>query len=155
MGRYAVNTSVSVEKSKAEIEGLVRRYGAEKFISGWDREQAVIGFFYRNRHIKITLELPDRGDFVQTPGGRKQRGQEAILKAWEQACRQSWRALALVIKAKFEAVESGIATFEDEFLAYTMLPDGQTVGQFVLPQIETMILAGTMPKLLLPGVSKK
>ena len=99
-----------------------------------------MGFYYQSRHIKITLELPDKGDFVQTPGGRKQRGTEAILKAWEQACRQSWRALALVIKAKFEA--------------YTMLPDGRTVSQSISPQIETMIETGKMPKLLLPGVKK-
>ena len=37
---------------------------------------------------------------------------------WEQACRQRWRALALVIKAKLEAIDAEISTFEEEFLPF-------------------------------------
>jgi hypothetical protein len=59
------------------------------------------------------------------------RTADAAEKAWEQVTRQRWRALALVIKAKLEAVTSGISTFEAEFLANTMLPDGRTVGDVV------------------------
>jgi hypothetical protein len=33
-----------------------------------------------------------------------------------------WRALLLMIKAKVEAVESGVVTFEDEWLAHFVLP---------------------------------
>jgi hypothetical protein len=68
--------------------------------------------------------------------------------AWEQACRQRWRALALVVKAKLEAVECGISTFEEEFLAWMMLPDGSTVGDRMLPQLETAYRTGQMPPLL-------
>jgi hypothetical protein len=57
-------------------------------------------------------------------------------------------ALALAIKAKLEAVESGIATFEEEFLAYVVLPDGQSVGQHVLPNIEQAYVTNKMPPLL-------
>src|SRR5262245_44396717 len=73
---------------------------------------------------------------------------DAAFKEWEQACRQRWRALALAIKAKLEAVESGIATFEEEFLAYVVMPDGQTVGQHVLPNVERAYSTGQMPPLL-------
>ena len=44
--------------------------------------------------------------------------------AWEQVCRQRWRALLLIIRAKLEAVASGITTLENEFLANIVLPDG-------------------------------
>jgi len=152
MSRYASNTTVAVDKSRAEIERTLRRYGADKFAYGWDREKGQICFVHKERTIKIVLVLPAMSDFEKTRTGRKTRNQDAVLKAWEQACRQKWRALALVIKAKLEAVESGIATFEDEFLAYTVLPDGSTAGEFMQPQIETALTCGTMPKLLIGQV---
>ena len=56
--------------------------------------------------------------------------------------------MVLVIKAKLEAVESGITTFENEFLANIVLPDGQIVSDFMLPQIEHCYITGKMPVLL-------
>jgi hypothetical protein len=41
--------------------------------------------------------------------------------------------LLLIIRAKLEAVESGITTLESEFLANILLPDGGTVGQWLSP----------------------
>jgi hypothetical protein len=67
-----------------------------------------------------------------------------------QACRQRWRALALVIKAKLEAVESGITTFEDEFLAHIVMPDGKRVADHVKPTIARVYDGGQMLPLLPP-----
>ncbi|HWF01594.1 MAG TPA: hypothetical protein VG248_17460 [Caulobacteraceae bacterium] len=69
----------------------------------------------------------------------------------EQACRQKWRALALVIKAKLEAVSAGITTVEDEFLAQTMMGDGRTVGEVVQPQLEEHLRVGGPVTLRLEG----
>ena len=76
------------------------------------------------------------------------RAADAALKAWEQAGRQRWRALALVIKAKLEAVESGITEFDDEFMAHIMLPSGETFGSWAKPQIAAAYDTGDMPPLL-------
>ncbi len=78
------------------------------------------------------------------------RADSVAEKNWEQACRQRWRALALVIKAKLEAVSAGISVFEDEFLANIVLPDGQLVGQWLRPQLAVSYEGGRMPPLL-PG----
>lgn len=151
MSRYASNTEVGVHRSKAEIERTIERYGADQFISGWDagRETAMIGFSMHNRQIRFILTMPDRSsdEFHQTETGRARKG-DAAYKSWEQACRQRWRALALAIKAKLEAVESGIAEFEDEFLANIVLPDGQTFGEWATPRIEKAYADGTMPEML-------
>lgn len=155
MRRYAQETTVPVEKSKGEIESILARYGADNFISGWDRQRAVIGFTARNRTIRFQLELPDREskEFCEQThprwGTSKPRSPDVAYRLWQQACRQRWRALALVIKAKLEAVESGITTFEDEFLAFTVLPDGQTVGQWAQPQLDRLKATGLMPRALL------
>jgi hypothetical protein len=72
----------------------------------------------------------------------------ASSKRYDQECRQRWRALLLVIKAKLEAVESGIACFEEEFLAHIVLPNGQQVGQWLRPQLAFAYERGNMPPML-------
>ena len=147
---YAEKTSVPVDRSKAEIERILQRYDAEQFISGWDSNRAMIGFRMNGRQIRFIVELPDKNakEFTHTPGRKSRRDESKAYAAWEQACRQRWRALALVIKAKLEAVETGITVFEDEFMAHIVLPDGQTVGEYMRPQIAAAYESGSMPKLL-------
>lgn len=150
MSQYAKDTQVSVAKSRIEIETTLERYGADQFLYGWKEEQAVVGFRMRGRQIKFTLPMPAKTDreFTHTPERGTARSASAALSAWEKACRQRWRALALVIKAKLEAVESGITEFDEEFLAHIVLPDGQTFGSFAVPQIAQAYDSGTMPALL-------
>jgi hypothetical protein len=148
---YARGTSVSPEKSKAEIEKTLRRYGAGQFVSGWDADRALIGFTMKDRQIRFTLMLPPVEAFQKTDTGRNRSKRELAERAREQAIAERWRALLLVIKAKLEAVEAGIALFEDEFLANTVLPNGSTVGQWAKPQLDAAYETGSMPKLLGAG----
>lgn len=149
-GEYAKTTSVSTDKSRAEIERTLLRYGADQFAYGIDRSAALVGFRIAGRQVRIVIELPDRNadEFQRSPARRTRRTPQQAEAAWEQACRQRWRALLLVIKAKLEAVDSGIATLEDEFLAYTVLPDGGTVGEHVREPVAAAIAAGSVPSLL-------
>jgi hypothetical protein len=152
VSRYAEGTSVSTETSRAEIERTLRRYKADGFMYGYEGERAVIAFRLSGRMIRFRLEMPNPKDraFTLTPSTQKPRSAYAAEKAWEQACRQKWRALALVIKAKLEAVAAGITTVEDEFLAHTLLPDGSTVGDWAREQLTVTYERGQMPPLL-PG----
>jgi len=147
---FAKNTSVSVERTRAEIEITLKRYGASAFGYMLRDTKSIIGFEYNQKSIRFELVMPDLQEFEYSPGGRW-RGQKAIQQAYEQACKQRWRALLLAIKAKLEAVESGIATFETEFLSYIVTPSGRTVGEELLPQIETMAGSGKVPTLLMLG----
>jgi hypothetical protein len=151
--RYAAQTGVPVDRSKSEIERLLARYGASRFAHGWDLDKAVVMFHAHGRMIRFTLPLPARKEFGTTPTGRARKNPRATDQAWEQACRQRWRALSLVIKAKLEAVESRIAEFETEFLAYVVLPTGGTVGEWVKPQIHEAYATGRLPKML-PGLGE-
>lgn len=135
MARYASDTNVSVSNSKAEIERIIERYGATGFMSGWTAAQAMIAFTMNDRQIRFVLMMPDRAEKEFTHHSKGARAPEAAHKAWEQACRQRWRALALVIKAKLEAVESGISVFDDEFMANIVLPGGKTVSEEIRPRI--------------------
>jgi hypothetical protein len=151
---YEENTKVSVEKSKAELERTVGRYGADSFAYGWEGGRATVGFRLEGKYVRFNLTLPTRGErrFTHTPSTENKRSPAQAEKAWEQACRSKWRALNLVIKAKLEAAETGITTFEEEFLAHIMLPNGETVGQHLIPQIEDSYKDGkSMPLLPYSG----
>lgn len=149
-GRYAANTGVPVERSRGEVEKILARYGADGFAYARDdvRGTTTIGFRAEGRCIKIVLPIPSRQQFTHSETGRV-RSQNSADSAWEAACRQGWRALALIIKAKLEAVASGIVTFDDEFMPYVVLPDGNTVGEWMRPQIAKAIEGGKMPKQLM------
>lgn len=149
MAQYAAKTEVTVDRSRSEIERTLARYGATAFMYGWDQTKAVVEFEADGRRIRFLLPLPDRNDpaFVLTPAKKAKRSPGDAEKAWEQACRQCWRALALVIKAKLEAVDAGISEFESEFLANVVLPNGATVGDFIRPQIASAYSGGGMPQL--------
>lgn len=151
---YAQRTDVPSDRSRAEIERTLRRYGAGAFAYGWADHTAQVMFEMTGRRIQFRLPLPDpaAAEFTQTPTGRD-RSSAAAEREYEQAVRQRWRALALVIKAKLEAVEAGITTVEEEFLAHIVLPDGGTVGQWARPQLEQVYATSTMPALLPGGAS--
>lgn len=154
MPQYAEKTSVPSDRSRSEIERTLARYGADQFMYGWGIGEAVIAFRADGRNVKFVLPMPDRNakEFTHTPSRGTRRTESQAAEAFEQAVRQRWRALALVIKAKLEAVEAGITVFEDEFLAHIMLPDGSTVGQWARPQLAIAYESGQMPALM-PGAS--
>lgn len=136
-GQYASTTSVTSDKSLAEIEKTLRRYGATSFAYGWNGVSATVVFEMEDRRIRFSLPLPDASErrFTHTPSGRP-RVANAVKEAYDQSVRQAWRALNLVIKAKLEAVAANIATIEQEFLAYIVDPaTNETVGDIITPQL--------------------
>ncbi len=128
MAEYASRTKVPADKTRLDIEALMRRRGADQFFSGSDSERAVLAFRLNGRHIRFTMPVHDVRN--------------------QQHLRSRWRALFLVIKAKVEAIDIGIMTIEEAFLADTLLPDRRTVSEAMLPQIESAYRDGRMPPLL-------
>ena len=146
---YAEGTNVPVERSRAEIERLLNKHKCSKFMAGVDHDahRATVQFQSHGRIIKFEITLPDPADpkWKQIKGRWTERNAAGVAKVVEQETRTKWRALLLVIKAKLEAIESGIATFEDEFLAHTLLPNQKTVAEWVGPQVTAIYETGRMP----------
>lgn len=142
--KYAARTKVPVSQSKSEIEKLLRRYGARQFFSGWEEDGNLVGFSILDESgeaRQVRLYLPH----CEADG--------LTVNQRETEERRRWRALVLVIKAKLEAVESGISTIEREFLADVVLPNGKTFSAWAAPQLSAAYSSGKMPKLL-PGGKK-
>ena len=152
--RYASKTTVSSDRSEAEIEGILRRYGADQFMQGWEASLGVVGFRINGFQVRMLLPLPNPEDFrhYERKSGystrQVERTLEAAQKACEQAERQAWRALLLVIKAKLEAVETGITSVEQEFLPNMVLPGNSTVGENMLLRLREIITSGHLPPML-------
>jgi hypothetical protein len=153
MVAYAQGTTVPVAKSKMEIEQLLTKRKARNFASGHNDGHALIAFELNNRRILLTFPLPDREgpEFKMTT----RYGKEARLtpdqseKAWDAECRRRWRAMVLIVKAKLEAVASGISTLENEFLANIVVPGGKTFGEWAAPHLQAAYDKGVnMPPLL-------
>lgn len=141
---YAERTEVPVSRSKAEIEGLIEKYGGHRYQAGWDSERALIMFEAEGRRVRFVLPLPRRDAYTSQ-------------RAHEQELRRVWRSLALVIKAKLESWQSGIESFEDAFMSQIVLPgNGGTVGEWLAPQLAESYRSGAMPPMLaLPGSKVK
>jgi hypothetical protein len=124
--KYASQTRVPTDKTRIEIERAVKRYGATGFVSGWQNDRIRIEFICRGRHIRMTMAEP----------------------AVDQAKRQKWRALLLLVKAKLEAVDAKISTFEEAFLADIVMPDGRTVYEATREPLKLAFEGGPAPALL-------
>lgn len=139
---FASNTSVPAIRTQAEIRRTLERYGATGFMFGEAGGQALCAFEMKQRRIKFVIELPVYG---------KTKNKKNVVMGQQdcdQRIRTSWRCLLLAIKAKLECAESGISTFEQEFMAHIVMPNGQTIGQAILPQLEHSYKTGEMPPLL-------
>lgn len=138
-GTYATGTTVSPEKSRWEIEATLKRYGAEGFAYASEARRARIEFIAKKRRVRFDVAFPDPKEKRFLYPFKKRswvRASDAgAAEAWEAEVRRLWRALLLAIKAKLEVVESGMAIFEEEFLANIVMPDGRTVGEHVAPRI--------------------
>lgn len=141
---YAKDTIVPVAKSRAEIELLLDRHKAKQYGTAvdFDLGQARVQFRLHDRIVRFLITLPDRKKLGE---GRR----------YEQAERQRWRALLLVIKAKLESVESNIEAFESAFLGQIVMPNDKTVADIVVPQIAESYKTGKMPKQLTAGTEEK
>ena len=139
---FAEKTKVPVAQTRAEIEALLHRCGCTQYATAVDylSQQARVQFRAQDRIVRFELVLPNSA---------KLRGDRL-----DQETRRVWRALLLVIKAKLEAVENRITSFEEEFLAHIVLPNDATVGTVLAPIIAEAYARGRMPQALLGPASE-
>lgn len=110
---YAASTKVPISNTRAHIQTLVEKHGADSFATMERAGVAQIAFSLEGRNILFRCEIPDT----------------------EQRARSRWRALFLVIKAKLESIDAGIETLEEAFLSHIVMPDGRTVYDHTKPAI--------------------
>ena len=134
------DTSVPVERSKEQIRQMLRGAGARgiMMIENWaedeSTEECLLEFswpvgenFESIQHVRLIVKpLPP---------------EEGARTAWrispEQRERQAWRALQWYLKTMLEAAEFRLLRFEDVFMSFIVANDGRTVGEHVMPMLES------------------
>ncbi|MCJ2128324.1 hypothetical protein MKK51_05610 [Methylobacterium sp. E-045] len=122
---YAEDTKVSVITTRQEIEALLRKTKANRIVIMDEPAEALVMFELAGRLIRMRVEIDEA--------------------ARDQVRMSIWRALFIILKAKLVAIDRGVSTVEQEFLAHVVLPDGQTVGQWFEPQLQLAFEHGVMP----------
>jgi hypothetical protein len=132
---YAEGTTVPTDQSRREIETYLEKRGATRIFFMSEPNQFVLGFVYEHLLIRFNVPVPAEG-----------RGPSAASVA--KIKRERMRAMLLSIKARFASIDSGISSFEREFMPNVVTPSGQTVAEWLQPQLRISLESGEMPKML-------
>src|SRR5512139_2781648 len=142
-------TAVPVERSKEAIRKLLITFGARGVQFSEDFAEHLINVKFAKdigghlRTVSVSLKIPDpppqkRPRKHGTWRGGKYHAPKADADRWEQMERATYRALHWWLKSQFEAVEFGLMSFEDVFLAhFEWVIDGRTttVGAMIMPHL--------------------
>lgn len=139
------NTSVTTDKSQAEIRGLLRDHGATRFTFGESTDLegvrwAGIEFEHAGHMVRMVAPMkpPDEKwvrDKVRR--ARTKTRQDIENEAYEQEERRIWRVIRWSLKSRMVAIDEGLETFQQAFLAHLVDPSSdRTVWQTVKPQVE-------------------
>lgn len=142
---YAENTTVPVEKSISEILAMLKKAGAHRIAQAETEDGFAVQCFLNDRMLRFKITYPS----PSTKRGARPASPAEMRNTAERRMRQRARALLLVIKAKLESIESEVETFDEAFLANVVTPDGATVGDWLIPQIQEGYRIGKMPTQLL------
>lgn len=154
MPRYAKKTSVPVERSHAELKKVLAAYGGDEIVivDSQRRGKSMVQFLYHELPIRLVVDMPARSEkrFHEKADGSRYSETQGT-NSWKQACRQQWRILVLLIKAKLEAIDAKVLKAEEAFLPWLLLPNGKTVIEEVTPRLDKLLDSGELPKLLMEG----
>ena len=137
------DTTVPVGRSQEQIRKLLRDAGAGgvQFSEEWSDPPA---FYVR---FLWTMAAPDAdaqgvSQAVRLRVNPLAESHKGAIKSREQRERQAWRGIAHYLEGTIKAATFGLIRFEDIFLSFMELePQGRTLGEAIIPQIEQGRLA--------------
>lgn len=129
-------TTVAVEKSQADIRKLLVEFDAAGFAFGEESDPdgvrwALVQFAHGHHRVRLRVphKPPDKKRVSDKAWRARTKSREAIVAEMvAQEERRIWRVLAWNLKARMVAVQEGVETFEEAFLAHLLDPvTGETV----------------------------
>jgi hypothetical protein len=138
---YAADTQVPIVQSKAEVERWLKAAGCSHFFIGETDTSDAVGCRLSGRFIRFNVVRPDM-KWAKAQVAKHPSRSFNEKNAMEKEHRRRWRCLSLLIKAKLAAVTGEIRSFDEEFLADTMMPDGRSVYAHVTAGIAAAYESG-------------
>lgn len=146
---FAVGTSVPVDRTLGQLRMQLSNAGASHYAFGESPEAGFVQFALDGLHYRFEVRRPtaEEAAAARARAPKSIRMDGAIDAEW----RRRWRARVLWLKATIEFAEGQPGSLANVLLGNLVLPDGQTMAGWAVPQIEAMYAGGAMPPLLGPG----
>jgi len=138
-------TSVPIFRSADQIRQLLSQFGADRFamLEDWHVGRLAVQFQYRGFPVEFGVDVRKvaRTELETKPWNVKRRCSRSAYEhaIEEKAGKVAMRILAHHLKASLIAVEYGLVSFEDVFLAKFLTKSGQTVGEVLVPRLAEAI----------------
>lgn len=134
MATYAKGTSVPVDTRRKNVRRVLERFGTKEMLFYDNPRMVGIGFTLGKRQYRMPFPLPDPRDYT--------------VRAYPQALREQWAGIELYLKSMLAAIELGFFPVEEVLMPFQLLPDGQTVSEWMEDQLLALDGSGAMPPLL-------
>ena len=162
MRRFAEDTSVSVGRSRGELDDLLRTWGCHgiRWTDDYRAGRVVLEFTWDHEGLeylaRFSLEMPTEDELrEEARDGRSRKFSDArYRKLVEARGRREHRVLVLWIKAALNAVDSGIVSAAALFLPFLVGGNGETVAEVALPRLPRL-LEGSAARLLPPPQERR
>ncbi len=156
---YAKETTVSVSKSRGEIDSLLRKWNCDgiRWTDLFSKGLVRVEFIWSREDVeytaRVSIKLPSDTDIKKL--SRHGGAGKFLASKFQRLCaargRAEHRALLLWLKASFVAVESGIVDAETLFLPFLVARDGQTIAEIAIPRLPDLLTGGGETLLGLPS----
>jgi hypothetical protein len=147
--RYAQGTEKDVSYSEGELKRLLRDYGATRIASlTEDGGQTIVQVEMRNRWLRFSVKYPAPTDEAVATYPKSGNPTPPDERQWrcESEYARRWRAFVKLIHMHLEAVRDGAMDFDQAFLPFIMLGDGEdTFGSRYAPAISDLYERGIPP----------
>lgn len=144
--RYAEGTTTGVDLTLQQIRKLLIVAGATHYAFGESPDHGSVQFALNGLHYRFDVKRPTWADLYDRYRDPRRVDQtRAVDDEW----RRRWRARLLWLKAMIEFAEVEPDQFAEAMLGSLLLPDGQRLAAWSVPQIEAAYSGGAMPPLLL------
>ena len=121
-------TSISSEKTSAEIQKKLSLAGAQAVLSEYNEDGVMCSMSFRINNIFFKLPINIDGVYSALS---KDRNVSKKFKTYEQASRVAWRIVKDWIEAQVAIIQAGQAELVQVFLPYAQNKDGKTVYEAI------------------------
>lgn len=119
------STKVAVSKSQDDLRKILKAYGADRFSFTESHDHAEVAFVFGVFAVRMRVPIVPMSETEARAQASKLKMSQvaAVRDRHEVETRRVWRVLYWLTKTRMEAIEAGVETFEQAFLAHLLDED--------------------------------
>ena len=137
-------TQIDPDKTASEIARCLSMHGAQAVLTEYDKEEGYIKSLSFQIHMgegQMSFRLPcDWQPVLEILENDRKVPRARVNK--EQAVRTAWRIVKVWVDAQMALVETKMATTQEVFLPYVIMPDGRTLAENVTSDPKFLLSEG-------------